>query len=51
MKLIIQLTLPHFASMQMTSQPDESAVVLVSALNNDVIKLTQWFSVDLFTSQ
>ena len=30
---------------------DESAVVLVSTLNHDVIKLTQRFSVNLFTSQ
>ena len=30
---------------------EKSAVVLVSTLNDDVIELTQWFSVNLFTSQ
>ena len=30
---------------------DEPAVVLVSNLNNDVIKLTKWFSINLSTSQ
>ena len=33
------------------SADDESAFVLISTLNNDVIKLTQLFSVNLFTSQ
>lgn len=30
---------------------EKSAVVLVSTLNDNVIELTQWFSVNLFTSQ
>ena len=30
---------------------EKSAVVLVSTLNDDVIELTKWFSVNLFTSQ
>lgn len=48
MNLIIELTLQHFVSIY---ADEKSAVVLVSTLNDDVIELTQWFSVNLFTSQ
>ena len=48
MILIIQLAPPHFVYKQMTQRSTQptSPVVLESTLNHDVIKLTQWFSVN-----